>query len=244
MRFILSHTFFCLLFLCSFLNIKGKAVEASLHIPQNCAAYIHQYEKKHKIPQGLLHAISKAESGRKDDTGHIAPWPWTINVHGEGYFFASKQEAITAVKALQEKGISSIDVGCMQVNLHHHPNAFKTLEEAFEPSKNVAYAAQFLTSLQKNLRSWYVAMAHYHSANPALHIPYQKTVMNLWSRDQKGMPLRADLFATAPTPTHIRRLGSGKRLSLERGGATPASYPTAARRRIGGYSSHVRRLKL
>jgi hypothetical protein len=239
---------------CIFLIKEGQAVEASLRIAQNCPAYIHQYETKHRIPRGLLQAISKAESGRKDDTGRIAPWPWTINVQGEGHFFATKQEAIKAVKALQAKGIKSIDVGCMQVNLYHHPHAFKTLEDAFEPSKNVAYAAQFLTNLQRNLRSWHLAMAHYHSANPVFHIPYQKTVMNFWRRDQKRgplkSPLKAALIARSHASPHVRRLPNGRRLSLEGSSildgneVRSVSYPRAVRRRVGGYSSHVRRLKL
>lgn len=239
---------FCWMTLFFFLIITdGKTTEVSLLSPPSCAIHINQYEKKHAIPKGLLHAISKAESGRKDDTGRIVPWPWTINARGQGYFFPTKEAAIAAVQALQAKGIESIDVGCMQINLYYHPHAFKTLEDAFEPSKNVAYGAHFLNSLQKDHRSWYRAMAHYHSANPDLHVPYQKTVMSIWNRDQKGkdISLTAGIFSepTSPLPMdHIRRLGSGKRLSL--GGSSGKLHQTAARRHIGGYSSHVRRLKL
>ena len=32
----------------------------------------------------------------------------------------------------------------MQINLMHHPDAFASLDEAFEPGRNVAYGAKFL----------------------------------------------------------------------------------------------------
>lgn len=157
-------------------------------LPQNrtCKVYVQHYEQHHAIPQGLLHAISKAESGLKDVKGRLVSWPWTINVQGQGYFFPTKEAAIVAVKALQANGISSIDVGCMQVNLFYHPKAFSTLEEAFDPHKNVAYAAHFLVSLQKEHKDWRIATAHYHSANPVFHVPYQKNVLRIWKKDYKA----------------------------------------------------------
>ena len=206
-----------------------------------CTLYS-KYEKQHAIPTGLLHAISKAESGLKDVKGRLVPWPWTINVRGQGYYFPTKQEAIAAVQAMQAKGIESIDVGCMQVNLYYHPKAFKTLEDAFEPSKNVAYAAHFLDRLKKDHNCWYRAMAHYHSANPIHHIPYQKTVLRIWNRDGKaGAVLAAGIFSQHPPfppVSHIRRLGTGKTLKLN-GRLTPVSS-----RRVRSHSSHIRRLKL
>src|SRR3990167_8338426 len=76
-------------------------------VPSNnsCALHIDQYEKHHNIPQGLLHAISKVESGRKDDTGRIVAWPWTVNAEGQGYYFHTKEAAIKAVQRMQLKGV-------------------------------------------------------------------------------------------------------------------------------------------
>ena len=36
----------------------------------------------------------------------------------------------------------------MQVNLGYHPDAFEDLEQAFDPTYNVAYAASFLVELR------------------------------------------------------------------------------------------------
>lgn len=206
----------------------------------SCAFYINQYEKKHHIPPGLLQAISKVESGRKDPTGRVVSWPWTVNAEGQGYFYKTKEDAIAAVEKMQQQGISSIDVGCMQVNLYHHPDAFKDLEDAFDPHKNVAYAAHFLKKLKITHESWHQAVAHYHSANPIHHIPYRQHVMNAWN---KGLNKGALSLATATTSQRLHRLRPGKRLSLTRAAYTPDSYtqPTV-RRVVSKTSPHIHRL--
>src|SRR4029079_10379480 len=103
----------------------------------------------------LLSAIASTESGRYHEGLQIkVPWPWTINVGGKGYWFDSKEEAIAAVRKYQHRGIQSIDVGCMQVNLYHHPEGFASLDQAFEPEHNVAYAASFLRSLYQEDGTW------------------------------------------------------------------------------------------
>jgi hypothetical protein len=70
----------------------------------------------------------------------MRPWPWAIDADGVGQFFATKAQAVAAVAALQAQGVHSIDVGCMQVNLMHHPDAFMSLDQAFDPTANTAFA--------------------------------------------------------------------------------------------------------
>ena len=72
----------------------------------------------------------------------------------------------------------------MQVNLHHHAKAFANLEDAFEPYKNVEYAAQFLVSLRKRSPSWTSAVGRYHSYNQEFSTPYRRKVLKAW-RDEK-----------------------------------------------------------
>src|SRR5579884_4260905 len=114
------------------------------HSPyQLCSRAIALAERGAGLPAGLLPAIGRVESGRPDPlTGGVQPWPWTINAEGVGHFFDTKADAIAAVQALQAQGIRSIDVGCMQINLMHHPDAFATLDEAFDPLANARYAAR------------------------------------------------------------------------------------------------------
>lgn len=129
------------------------------------------------IPEGLLPAISRVESGRLDSaTGRMRAWPWALNVEGIGSFFETKEAAIAAVQAIQARGQRSVDVGCMQVNLFFHPAAFATLEDAFDPAHNAAYAASFLTALYGKLKDWNLATAAYHSQEPERGEDYQRRV--------------------------------------------------------------------
>ncbi len=135
-------------------------------------------ERKADLPPGLLHAIGLVESGRLDPaTGQVAAWPWTINANGAGRLFESQSEALAETRALQRRGVTSIDVGCFQINLLQHPDAFASLEEAFDPVANATYAARFLLALHARTGSWENAIAAYHSATPGLGGPYRDTVL-------------------------------------------------------------------
>lgn len=130
-----------------------------------------------RAPDKLLPSIARVESGRLDaSTGRVRAWPWTINVDGVGYFFDTKPAVIAAVQALQAKGKRSIDVGCMQVNLMHHPKAFADLDEAFDPNANARYAVKFLSALYQQTRDWPLATAWYHSSTPEFGEQYQRLV--------------------------------------------------------------------
>jgi hypothetical protein len=186
--------------------------QAALSPGEQCRAAISAAERGHAIPAQLLSAIGRVESGRRDPgTGAWGAWPWTINAEGEGAYFDSKADAMRAVQALQARGVRSIDVGCMQVNLMHHPNAFPNLDLAFEPSVNADYAARFLTQLHEQTGDWTKATANYHSAYPPEGEPYAAKVMAIWPEEQRRAgpvpPLLAGpsppgLFARA-VPPHV-----------------------------------------
>jgi hypothetical protein len=147
----------------------------------DCAAAIATAERSGDIPVGLLAAIGQVESGRLGLAGGAAkPWPWTIDVGGNGRFFATKAEAIAATVALQKEGIASIDVGCLQVNLAYHPAAFAGLEEAFDPLANSLYAARFLRLLFSQTGDWPAAVAAYHSQTHDIGAAYQEKVLAIW----------------------------------------------------------------
>ncbi|WP_424812263.1 transglycosylase SLT domain-containing protein [Roseococcus sp. YIM B11640] len=147
-----------------------------------CRAAIGRAERDSGIPDGLLQAIGQVESGRRNpETGIAAPWPWTLNAEGRGQFFPTKEAAIAAVQELQGRGVRLIDVGCMQINLHHHPRAFANLAEAFDPAANARYAARFLGELQASRQDWIVAAGHYHSQTPDLAQAYRQRVQNAWN---------------------------------------------------------------
>jgi hypothetical protein len=152
-----------------------------------CRAAITEAERGANLPRGLLQAIGRVESGRRDpETGHFAPWPWTINAEGEGKYFPTREAAIAHVRQLQARGVRIIDVGCMQVNLHHHPNAFASLEQAFDPLTNARYAARFLTELNGGRADWRQAAGHYHSQTPERAGPYREKVLAAWEQEARN----------------------------------------------------------
>ena len=146
-----------------------------------CDQAIAAAERGARLPAQLLGTIGVIESGRRDPkTGRVRPWPWTINAENVGSFYDTKEQAIAAVQALQARGVKSIDVGCMQVNLMHHADAFVSLEEAFDPRVNVTYAARFLNQLFAQLATWPRAAAAYHSQTPEIGAEYGRRVMAIW----------------------------------------------------------------
>jgi hypothetical protein len=176
-----------LLLLCVSLPVSA-AVPNRPRSPALCNSAITAAEATSRLPQNLLEAIAEVESGRPEpDTGRLQPWPWTINADGVGAFFANKAAAIAAVQTLQARGVRSIDVGCMQVNLMFHPAAFHSLDEAFDPGANALYAAHFLNALYTGSHDWHSAIGAYHSQTRALGDDYRKRVLALW-RDPAASP--------------------------------------------------------
>ncbi len=158
------------------------------------------------VPDQLLDAISRVESGRFDPgLGNVRAWPWTINAEGQGHFYSSKIEAVAAARQFIARGVRSIDVGCTQINLMFHPDAFASLEDAFDPARNAAYAARFLTELFHQAGSWPHAAAAYHSQTPELGTDYQRKVLEAWSDPIAGPaetkpahPAHHQMVASAP----------------------------------------------
>ncbi|MGE0256250.1 MAG: transglycosylase SLT domain-containing protein [Alphaproteobacteria bacterium] len=193
---------------------------ATLALDGPCAGAIEAAERRHAIPRRLLAAVALAESGRWDEErAATVAWPWTVMAEGVGKFFPSRDAAIVHVLALRARGVRNIDVGCMQVNLMHHPNAFPSLEAAFDPASNADYAGRFLASLNAEERSWPQAVAHYHSRTRALAQPYRAKVLGLWSRTHG---------VTAATSTAAREAAQAEqRAESERRRAAAAAYRAA-----------------
>ncbi len=159
----------------------AKTIE-TIKTEELCQTQATLIEQRESIPSHLLGAISLVESGRwNEEQQRKSAWPWTVNANGKGKFHATKADAVAAVKALRAANIRYIDVGCMQINLGHHPKAFATVEEALDPARNVAYAARFLRELRQCKRSWATAVGYYHSASWGFNAHYRLKVMHYWN---------------------------------------------------------------
>ncbi len=190
-----------LVVLCAMIVGRAQGMPSAAPSPtaepgQLCRAATAAAEREAGLPSRLLAAMARVETGRRDpETGRFHPWPWTINAEGRGSFFPTKAAAVAAVQSLQAQGVRSIDVGCMQINLRHHPNAFASLDEAFDPLANARYAARFLRDLQATRGDWMRSASHYHSQTPELADAYRARVVAALDAEQQTAP------ATPATPT-------------------------------------------
>ena len=153
---------------------------------QVCRQAISAAERAHGIPPHLLAAIARVESGRRDEaSGAFNPWPWTINADGQGSFYDNKPQAVLAALAMRPHVARSIDVGCMQISLTMHPDAFPDMMTAFDPASNADYGARFLVQLYGKSNSWTRAVEMYHSATPDIGQDYGRKVYAALPEEQK-----------------------------------------------------------
>lgn len=155
-----------------------------------CKPLINEMERAIGAPHNLMYSVAVIESGQYNrQTRQVEPTPWTLNTGGKAFYFSTKYEAVAKVRELQDRGVRNIDVGCMQVNLHHHGHHFNSIEDAFDPYTNVRYAATFLKNLMDESRSWPTAVANYHSRNTDINQEYQRKVYARWDTEKHRDPL-------------------------------------------------------
>jgi hypothetical protein len=127
-------------------------------------------------------------------------------------FSGDKAAALAWTRDRLSAGARFVDVGCMQVNLQMHPDAFPGLDAAFDPAANADYAARFLAALaQEAGGNWYEAVGWYHSRTPDLAAAYRDRVAAI---AEGRMPP-----PTAQMPLYLRAIQQGTlRLPLAGGG--------------------------
>ncbi|WP_323765220.1 lytic transglycosylase domain-containing protein [Marinovum sp.] len=136
-----------------------------------CIREILKAQLRHNIPGNLLLGIGLQEAGMMHQ-GELTVWPWVANADGDGRFFDSPGTAASWVRARQAAGVISIDVGCMQINLRWHPEAFASLDQALDPAQNVDYAARLLVRLYEQAGDWTEAAGRYHSTTESYKTAY------------------------------------------------------------------------
>lgn len=115
------------------------------------------------VPAEALYSLALTESAKKLSHG-VRPWPWTINVAGKGYRYASRDEAYRALMGfMQRYPLKRIDVGIAQVNLGWNGQRFTSYRQAFDPYTNLRVAAQILRECYDTQPgSWMQAAGCYH----------------------------------------------------------------------------------
>lgn len=152
------------------------------HAAPSCSDLAETAGAQAGIPAGLMSAISLVETGRNGES-----WPWTLNEGGKGMHFDTKAEALAYLTEAVQRGVTNIDVGCMQLNFRWHATGFVSLEDMLDPVLNTRYAALFLTELEKRLGSWEEATQNYHSADAERGRRYAQKVAQAM-----GLPVEPD----------------------------------------------------
>lgn len=179
------------------------------------------------VPFEVLMAVATVETGRND-----RPWPWTVNFGGDGHWFDSAAEAEASVDRALRDGATNIDLGCFQLNYRWHAEAFTSIDDMLDPTRNADYAARYLARHFARTGDWALAAAAYHSATPEHARAYQSKFEATYARIATGaVPDVADPDLVAePRPNGFPLLVAGT------GGAKGSLFPSVSGRRplIGG----------
>ncbi|WP_431297586.1 transglycosylase SLT domain-containing protein [Tabrizicola sp. BL-A-41-H6] len=180
------------------------------------------------VPRDVLLAIALVETGRSDGSGQ-RPWPWAVNLGGEGRWLASKAEAAEYAQAAVSSGATNVDIGCFQLNYRWHAENFASLDEMLDPWANARYAADYLSRLYVEAGNWSDAAAAYHSRTPEHAARYQAKFEQTLASLDTGLlppPLAAPTRRENLFPLLVQGTAGG------RGSLVPVSH--SRRRLIGG----------
>lgn len=143
------------------------------------------------LPETLLPAVARMESGYAIDGVDRRAWPWTLNQGGRSMYFDTRAEALAYLEQAVAEGVTNIDVGCMQINYRWHHDNFPSLADMLDPDLNTRYGAQFMAELYNQLGGWDAATASYHSRNTDRGGAYRERVYQIIAeiRQEDPVPL-------------------------------------------------------
>ena len=144
-----------------FISNAGRAAE------NVCESEMIRAARENGAPVAVLYAVALTETGQRGALNAYA-----MNIEGRPVFNTDLPHALATFEQARTRGAKLIDVGCMQINHHFHGAKFRSVEEMFDPRRNVDYAARFLVALRAGEGSWTAAVARYH-AGPG-NAPAQK----------------------------------------------------------------------
>ncbi len=196
-----------------FQTLAGQA----LSLPVDCDSAALRAAKAYDIPPQVMLAITRVETGRRLED-QLQPWPWAVNHSGTSHWFDTPQEAEDFVHSAVARGENNLDIGCFQLNLRWHGEAFSSLKEMFDPDQNADYAAQFLMENHQRKGNWVDAVAAYHSETPQhakTYIEKVETVLaDLANADETHAPERLPIAERTNSFPFLKPGGNGSFASL------------------------------
>jgi len=138
--------------------------------------------REFRIPPAIFYAVALTESGTYIKALNARlPWPWTLNIAGEGRYYPTRGQALQAARSALDSGIRSIDVGLMQVSWRYHADALGSLAAGLDPAHNLAVAARILATCHAQRGHWLAAVECYYAPNDRTRaIAYRQRVEKAW----------------------------------------------------------------
>lgn len=140
-----------------------------------------QIARQAGVPANVLYAVALTESGARLTHG-IRPWPWTLNVAGKSWRYASRQKACTALlQFMQTHNPKRIDAGLGQINLGWNGRFFSAPCDALSPYRNLRVTARLLREHYEKQGNWQEAVGRYHHPAGGIHAQHyrQKVISQL-----------------------------------------------------------------
>ena len=136
-------------------------------VGQSCDSAALRAAEAYGVPPQIMLAITRVESGKPQGDA-LQPWPWAINLQGEGHWFDTADDAAAFAQNAVDSGVTNLDIGCFKLNWRWHGDKFSSIDEMFDPTNNADHAARFLVENHQRTGNWIDAVAAYHSASPDL----------------------------------------------------------------------------
>jgi hypothetical protein len=194
--------------------------------PELCDVAAQAAARDTGVPLDLLLTLTRVETGRGGPQSLPEPWPWTLNMGGDGSYHESAAAAVAAAQHAIAEGRRNIDIGCFQINFRWHGDSFPSIEAMIDPRANALYAARFLRDLHAEFGNWTEAAQVFHSRNPAHGDRYLDRFHEVRAAlaPQRGMSIETEGYLAGPSP-----LVMATRPALSMMGAALPLRTTAAR---------------
>lgn len=182
------------------------------------------------VPPVMLYALALTESGTGLPHGR-RPWPWTLNIAGDGERYRTRAAACQALQAALHDTLV-IDVGLGQLNVRWQRDLFGDGGrfdqpcQALNPYANLDAAAAILREGFEKRGSWIEAAGYYHRpAGGAPAARYRAAFRNEMERLRRGALMIAEADSALTQAMLMQAMATPARAVPAR---TASAYHTTA----------------
>lgn len=211
----------------SFLLLGASCLTADGSTANVCDQAAMVASKESDVPLSVLMAVTRTETGRRQGAD-LEPWPWSINVSGQGYWHPTRLRAEEFATEKVRTGTKNIDIGCFQLNFRWHGHAFSTVSEMFDPNTNARYAAKFLSQLFDEKGDWTNAVGAFHSRTKVFSDRYKEKYSAVHEELLGNLPSRSRRHSQATRWNQFPLLKPSS-VKPRRGSLVPLSDQTTGR---------------